>query len=171
MVTNEEIYDLLMKLSQKIDNLESKLQYVQKTEAAMPEPSLSIEEWLDEASVEQSYINILVSTSDGIMAAFKLFVSNNNNKLQLPLFTYKRKTYVTVTKDDLKKWQPLDQASEYFVREIWRKFVKYTLDNPFQGVHPDIVDIYKQRIMAMRKNLYEVEKNKKEILKWLANTG
>jgi len=171
MVSNEEIYELLMNISQKIDNLEYKLQYVQNSEAAMPEPSLTIDEWLEESLVEESYIHMLVSSKDGTMEAFKQFVLDTHNRLNIPVLTYKRKTYLAILKDELKKWQPLDQALEYFVREIWRKFVKYTLDNTFQGVHLDIVDVYKQKAMALRKHLYDVEKNRKEILKWLANIG
>ena len=169
MVSNEEIYDLLLKLSQKVDILEKKLsnygfEY-------LPEPSLTIDEWLENTSVTQTYIDQLVSYKEGTMDAFKSFVLDNHQNESLPIYKNKRKSFLAVNDNEQKVWKQLEQSLEYFIQEIWRKFVKYSLDNPFKNVHDDVIDIYKQKIMSMRKQLYEVEKNKREILKWLVHIG
>ena len=84
MVSNEEIYDLLLKLSQKVDILEKKLtncgfEY-------LPEPSLTIDEWLENTSVTQTYIDQLVSYKEGTMDAFKSFVLDNHQNESLPIY-------------------------------------------------------------------------------------
>lgn len=166
MVSNEEIYDLLLKISEKVDTLEKK---INNDFECLPEPSLTIDEWLENTSVTPTYIDQLVSYKEGTMDAFKAFVLDNHQNESLPIFTKKRKSFLAVNDNQQKVWKQLEQTLEYFIKEIWRKFLKYSIDNPFQNLHQDVIDVYKQKIMVMRKHLYEVEKNKKEILKWLVH--
>tara|TARA_B110000483_G_C18178710_1_gene536066 strand:+ start:694 stop:1206 length:513 start_codon:yes stop_codon:yes gene_type:complete len=168
MITNEDIYELLLKISQRIDILENKQMNIQCAES-FPELDFSSDEWLEQAYVTTTHINILVLTKDGPIEAFKQFVLSNNENIKLPLFTLKRKTYLAIMENDIRKWQLLEYALENLVKDVWRKFVQYQISNPFKDVNQDTIDVYKQKIMAMRRNIWEVDKNKKELLKWLVN--
>ena len=102
MVSNEEIYDLLLKLSQKVDILEKKLsnygfEY-------LPEPSLTIDEWLENTSVTQTYIDQLVSYKEGTMDAFKSFILDNHQNESLPIYKNKRKSFLAVNDNEQKVW-------------------------------------------------------------------
>jgi hypothetical protein len=168
MITNEDIYELLLKISQRIDILENKQMNIQCAEP-FPELDFSSDEWLEQAYVTTTHINILVLTKDGPIEAFKQFILSNNENIKLPLVTLKRKTYLAIMENDIRKWQLLEYALENLVKDVWRKFVQYQISNPFKDVNQDTIDIYKQKIMAMRRNIWEVDKNKKELLKWLVN--
>ena len=165
MVSNEQIYDLLLNISQRLSNLEQRVHHYDE---AFPEPSITIEQWLDESCVKQSYIDTLVSYNEGFMDALKQFISDNHCAQTLPMYIQKKRLYVPCMENEQIQWKLMEHAFEKFMREIWRKFVKYTLDNPFQGIHDDIVDIYKQKIMGMNRRVCEVQKNRREIQKWLS---
>ena len=75
MVSNEQIYDLLLNISQRLSNLEQRVHHYDES---FPEPSITIEQWLDESCVKQSYIDTLVSNNDGFMDALKQFISDNH---------------------------------------------------------------------------------------------
>jgi hypothetical protein len=59
---------------------------------------------------------------------------------------------------------------EILTKHIWLKFLKlYTNIEYTLGENEDIRDLQKQQIMTMRIKLYEVDKNRRELMKWFMN--
>lgn len=165
MVSNEEIYELLLQVSKRLDNLERCLSSGETD--FLPIPETTIDEWLEDSEVRYTDIYVLVSYKEGPMDAIKQYIMHNHRISALPLYNKRNKTMIAVQEDDAKIWKYTEHALEYFIREVWRKFVKYTKDHPFTGIDQDIVDIYKQKIMGMNQTIYGTLKNRKEITKWL----
>ena len=164
MVSNEQIYDLLLNISERLSHLEQKVRCAE----SFPEPNTTLDEWLDNSFVKQSYIDTLISYNDGCIEAVKRFISDNHYMNAFPIHIQKRRSYVACIENEKIQWKLMDDKFEYFMREIWRKFVRFMLDNPFQNVDEDVVDVYKKTIMGLNRKICENQRNRREIQKWLS---
>ena len=61
-----------------------------------------------------------------------------------------------------------DEMIHYIIREVWRKFLEYYINSQIEKkTHEELKDIQRLKVVQMKKNLYEVEKTRNDIIKWL----
>lgn len=170
MITNENIYELLLKMSEKIDHMDKEIQRLKvKTDDFPPIPEITLNIWIEKSVVNYDHVIIMLNHNNGTIEAFKQFIQYNNSNIKLPSFTKKNKLYVPFMYNDEVSWKSLDEVLNYFIQEVWRKFVEFILHTSLQ-IQTDMLDLYKQQILSMRTKLCAVNKNKQEIIKWLTCT-
>lgn len=167
-ITNREIYELLVRLERKVDKLNedvSKLKINKQKHQDVP--NQTIQEWIEEATVSNEDIKTLLSSQDGTLEAFKKFIISNNDSKKIPLMNNGKRLNVYSENDGEKNWRNCnDENVQYIIRETWRKFLQHYLSSIDYSMDVEVIDIQKLKVMQMRKNLYEVDKNKKELIKW-----
>ena len=57
---------------------------------------------------------------------------------------------------------------KYIIVQVWQKFLDYYLNNEsYKKIEQNIRDLQQLKVLKMRYNLYEIQKNRKTILKFL----
>ncbi len=167
--TNKDIYELLLKLDKKVDHLTNELNKIKFNKPTIEVPDITIEQWLENTQVCNEHIEALLSSQDGHMNAFKKFISYNNNNNKMPIMMNGKKINICIEQNGNKDWTKInDENINYIFRETWRKFLEHYINSQIeQRTHEELKDIQKLKVMQMRKNLFEVEKTKNDLIKWL----
>tara|TARA_Y100000816_G_scaffold249623_1_gene199266 strand:+ start:2751 stop:3278 length:528 start_codon:yes stop_codon:yes gene_type:complete len=168
-ISNEKIYEFLLKLESKIDNLSKDVLSLKNNNINNNQNFISFEEWLENSYVTNDQINTLLLNEKGYIDAFKKFIENNNNNNKIPInFNSKKLCVLKKLNDDNVKWIQCDFEIEYIIQEIWRKFLDFYMNNKnFEDINIDVKDLHRLKVLQMKQNLYNIEKNRKYILKWL----
>jgi len=196
-MTNEELYEIIIKLSNKVEVLENEIIQLKicKTRnrkydisTLIPKPNMILSEWIHELIIKDEHIHSIFTPSCGIVYAFKQCILDNleiSNKdfnkdstkddscRKIPFYKHYKNgdLFIYDNKNDIGEWFIFDTAHmEMLTKHIWLKFLKlYTKIENTLGENEDIRDLQKQQIMSMRIKLYEVDKNRRELMKWFMN--
>ena len=196
-MTNEELYEIIIKLSNKVELLENEIIQLKMSKTRnrkydistlIPKPNMILSEWIYGLIIKDEHIHNIFTPNCGIIYAFKQCILDNleiSNKdfnkddscIKMPfykhykngdLFIYDNKNGIG---EGIGEWVIFDTAHiEIITKHIWLKFLKlYTKIENTLGENEDIRDLQKQQIMSMRIKLYEVDKNRRELMKWFMN--
>jgi hypothetical protein len=188
-MTNEELYEIIIKLSNKVELLENEIIQLKMSKsrnkkydisALMPKPNMILSDWIYGLIIKDEHIHSIFTPSCGVVYAFKqcilynLELSNKDDScIKMPFYKhYKNGDLFIYTKNnDICQWVIFDAAyMEILTKDIWLKFLKlYTKIENTLGENEDIRDLQKQQIMNMRIKLYEVDKNRRELMKWFSS--
>jgi hypothetical protein len=186
-MTNIELYELVIKLSKKVELLENEVSVLKNTikttrtkcknydiSSLIHKPHMNLSEWISNVIVEEKHIYYIFNTEYGVMYAFKqCIIDNIKIESELPFYKHAKNgdLYIYDNKNDICEWFIFDTTHmEILTKHIWLKFltlymkIQYTLSE-----NEDIRDLQKQKIMNMRIKLYEVDKNRRELIKWFAS--
>ena len=132
-------------------------------------PDITINQWLENTQIFNEDIEILLFNQDGDISAFKQFISYNNKINKIPIKVNGKKTDVCIEENGKKEWMIVnDEMIHYIIREVWRKFLEYYINSQIEKkTHEELKDIQRLKVVQMKKNLYEVEKTRNDIIKWL----
>jgi hypothetical protein len=194
-MTNEELHEIVIKLSKKVELLENEITQLKNNNITkrkkydiselIPKPNITLSEWMDELIVKEDYINDIFEPGYGVIHAFKRCILENINKSKtnfvekLPfykhnkngdLFIYniKNNNYDVDRDINEREWSIFNITTiELITKCIWLKFLKIYMENEYKfSDNEDIRDLQKQKIMSMRIHLYEIEKNRRELIRW-----
>lgn len=168
-ITNTQIFEIISRLEKKIDKLSNEVNTLKQNKSQIESPCITIEEWLEMAKVNEHQVNTLLTNEDGYINAFKNFILNNNKSEKIPLTINKKKLDIFVNNDGEKGWTKCnDENLQFIIQEIWIKFVDFYIhSNIDSDIQEELRDLNKLKVLQMRKILFETDKNKKEIIKWL----
>jgi hypothetical protein len=188
-MTNEELYEIIIKLSNKVELLENEIIQLKMSKSRnkkydistlIPKPNMILSDWIYGLIIKDEHIHSIFTPSCGVVYAFKqcilynLELSNKDDScIKMPFYKhYKNGDLFIYTKNnDICQWVIFDAAyMEILTKDIWLKFLKlYTKIENTLGENEDIRDLQKQQIMNMRVKLYEVEMNRRELMKWFSS--
>lgn len=190
----ENITKEISNLSNKLENLENRFININEFEpnknlSRLYIPQVSYEQWIDSFTVN---MEILKKTyKQGILTGFKECIienigkyksdisidicNNEERKMRLPIVVLMRPKRLQIYCDN--EWQTFTEANlEYFIQEIWRKFlmlflenqesldfaIDFGVDNNSSQYHKDI---FMKNILEMKKKI--LQNHKKEIIRIL----
>lgn len=186
-MTNIELYELLIKLSKKVELLENEVSMLKNTikitntkckkydiSCLIHKPNMNLSEWISNVIVEEKHIYYIFNTEYGVMYAFKqCIIDNIKIESELPFYKHVKNgdLYIYDNKNDICEWVIFDITHmEIITKHIWLKFLKLYMQIQYTlSENEDIRDLQKQKIMNMRIKLYEVDKNRRELIKWFAS--
>jgi hypothetical protein len=191
-MTNIELYELVIKLSKKVELLENEVSVLKNTikitrtkyknydiSSLIHKPHVNLSDWICNIVIENKHIHDIFNPDYGIMYSFKQCIIDNiknskkGDESELPFYKHVKNgdLYIYNNKNDICEWVIFDITHmEILTKHIWLKFLKlymkieYTLSE-----NEDIRDLQKQKIMNMRIKLYEVDKNRRELMKWFSS--
>jgi hypothetical protein len=192
-MTNEELYEIIIKLSNKVELLENEIIQLKMSKTRnrkydistlIPKPNMILSEWIHGLIIKDEHIHNIFTPSCGIIYAFKQCILDNleisnkdSNKddscIKIPFYKHckNRELFIYTKNNDICEWVIFDTTHiEILTKDIWLKFLKlYTKIENTLGENEDIRDLQKQQIMSMRIKLYEVDKNRRELMRWFMN--
>ena len=179
--TNAELYSLMCKLYNKIENLEKKIdklsdnreinieQFRRKQGLVNPEDVYN--NWVTFIKVNQEHYKNLFLLDGGILNVFKNIVGDHIKRYPtLPIYKYNNILYVYQNNEGQEpKWELFNETNlSLIVTEIWRNLIKFQLNNITTDTDNDDIKDQKRRIvMQMRDKLLNVKKTRMNIIKWL----
>ena len=166
--SNREIYELLLKLDIKINHIQNQLNSFGNNNIEIV-PNLSIEKWLDSTSFEKQFLDSLITQDNKDVDCLQEFILFNHKKENIPITIKNKVLYVYCYENETYKWEKFDDFHlKYIIVNIWQKFLDYYLNNEsYQKIEQNIRDLQQLKVLKMRYNLYEIQKNRKTILKFL----
>ena len=158
-----ELYDIIRRLSEKIDTLEKEVRGTQGvSQWQSPTPSIGFDKWLDSCIIGKQHVEIVYTTGD-VMEAFKQCCLTNRETM--PVFKCGNKFHVW---DDGKWTLWNDENTRLLIQEMWRKMVYYdVIEQPDKTVSAVVRDARTTQITNLRHKLYDVKKNRGIVLRWL----
>lgn len=191
-MTNEELYEIIIKLSNKVELLENEIIQLKMCRnknkkydisTLIPKPNMILSEWIHGLIVKDEHIHNIFRPERGVVYAFKQCIldnlemsnkdSNKDSCLKIPFYKHYKNgdLFIYDNKNDICEWVILDtKHMEMLTKDIWLKILKlYTKIENTLSENEDIRDLQKQQIMSMRIKLYEVDKNRRELMKWFVN--
>lgn len=157
-----DLYELIVKLSNKIDRLENVIKS-NNCSIDMNIPEMKIEEWSCNCIVRPDDIETVYRDSG--LDALKNCVLYNVNISPAPLLMNKNIMYV-FDENGWSKWT--DEHMRIFIRNIWQKFIYIHMNTPADpSLEDDLLDFHRKKILEMRKNVYDVKKNRMEFTRYL----
>jgi hypothetical protein len=155
--SNSELYEIIRRLSEKIDTLE-------KTAApeALASPGIGFDKWLDSCIVGKQHVEIVYTTGD-VMEAFKQCCITNRETM--PIFKCGSKIHVW---DDgiWAIWN--DENTRLLIQEMWRKMIHCdVIEQPDKTVSATTRDARTAQITDMRHKLYDNKRNRGLVIRWL----
>ena len=166
--SNRDIYELLLKLDSKINHIQSQINSFGNNNFEIV-PNLSIEKWLDSTSFEKQFLDSLITQDNKDVDCLQEFILFNHKKENIPITIKNKVLYVYCYENETYKWEKFDDFHlKYIIVNIWQKFLNYYLNNEsYQKIEQNIRDLQQLKVLKMRYNLYEIQKNRKTILKFL----
>jgi hypothetical protein len=195
-MTNEELYEIIIKLSNKVELLENEIIQLKMAKSRnkkydistlIPKPNMILSDWIYGLIIKDEHIHSIFTPSCGVVYAFKQCIldnleisKKNSNKdsykdscLKIPFYKHNKNgdLFIYTKNNDICEWVIFDTTHmAILTKDIWLKFLKlYTKIENTLGENEDIRDLQKQKIMNMRIKLYEVDKNRRELMKWFVN--
>ena len=182
--TNAELYSLINKLYDKIENLEKKIDNLSlnrkldigecRMKQGLDEPDF-YNRWVSFIKIDASHYNELFLVSGGgYINVFKTIVSEHIRKYpNMPLYKHTNNRLYVYNENNENNGQPEwipfgEQHLSRLVTEVWRKMIGIQRNN----IHTDtddveLMDQKKLVVMCMRQKLLDVKKNRTILLKWL----
>ena len=159
--TNHELYDIIRRLSDRVDALES--QTAKRGEGGAPTPSIGFDKWLDSCVVGRLQVEVVYATGD-VMEAFKQCCLANFDTV--PVIKCANKLCVW---DDGKWTAWNDENTRLLIQEMWRKLVRYDVveQPPDKTIRGETRDARTAQISQLRHKLYDVRKNRAAVNRWL----
>lgn len=166
--SNRDIYELLLKLDSKINHIQSQINSFGNNNFEIV-PNLSIEKWMDSTLFEKQFLDSLITEDNKDVDCFKDLILFNHKKETIPLTIKNKVLYVYCCENETYKWEKFDDFHlKYIIVQVWQKFLDYYLNNEsYQKIEQNIRDLQQLKVLKMRYNLYEIQKNRKTILKFL----
>jgi hypothetical protein len=176
----QNLVNIILKLSDKIENLEHKIEVLiqekgvskQQSVSEFPkDPPLAFLEWIESFIVTTETFEVICQQS--ILDGFKHCLCDNFQRQLLPLFVKgrPRQLYVFVLQDDDSGWQPFTDAHlDNLIQDVWRKILQRFMNDTEMFIGEDertqnYRDICMKKIMEMRKIL--ASRHRKEIMRCL----
>ena len=166
--SNRDIYELLLKLDSKINHIQSQINSFGNNNFEIV-PNLSIEKWMDSTLFEKQFLDSLITEDNKDVDCLQEFILFNHKKENIPITIKNKVLYVYCYENETYKWEKFDDFHlKYIIVNIWQKFLDYYLNNEsYQKIEQNIRDLQQLKVLKMRYNLYEIQKNRKTILKFL----
>jgi hypothetical protein len=170
-MSDPKLYELLEKLSAKIDALERKIDNMSLDKSSVSvshirringlnDPCRNFAEWLDGIKITEECI-LLVTSS--LLTAFQSVVKSALTASDLPFYKHNAKLYVFDKTCTWVQWD--DENLCLLVREVCRKFMKAHLVMTCD--HEELYLAQRKSITEMRSKLIDVKKTKNELNLWL----
>ena len=168
--SNKTIYEFLLKLDNKINNIENRLNQLNQLNQLNIIPNLSIEQWINSTLFEKHFLDSLITEENKDVDCFKEFILFNHKNDTIPLTIKNKVLYVYCYENETYKWEKFDDFHlKYIIIRVWQIYLNYYLNNEsYQKTDQNIKDLQHLKVLKMRYNLYENQKNKKNILKFLS---
>ena len=179
--SNSDLYSLIHKLYDKIENLEKKIDTLStnrelnidksRRKLGLNEPDIYTQ-WVSFIKVEPSHYENLFLINGGIENVFKDIVKGHIGLYsEIPLYKQSNKLYVYHLNDTAQQpeWEPFNETHlSLLVTEVWRKTLGVQL-NEIKNDSDDIeIKDQKRRIVIQfRQKILNVKKTRTNILKWL----
>ena len=167
-----DLYSIICRLEEKVDNLTSQINRISKgSNVITNQPNQTMEEWLQSSTVNSKHINKLFTQENGTIKAFKDFIVSNNKSKKIPISINDKKLDLFCKEEDGENtWIQCDDDNlNQIISEIWRKFLEFHTNMPEDNsANEDEIFLQKKKILQMRSELCNVEKTKKQIIKWLS---
>jgi hypothetical protein len=177
--TNAELYCVIQRLCDKIENLENKVDKLNQNRETnidkirrhhgLDTPDVYTN-WLSFIKVEKKHYDALFTQNGCIMNTFKDIVLEHMNLIDdLPLYKYKKNIYVYQNIDDENEWCLFDNDNLLImVKIVWQKLLSIQLDVINDDTDDDEIKDQKRRVvLQMRQNLCNKKCNRDSILKWI----
>ncbi len=160
-MTDANLYDLILKLTQRIERLEKIVQ-----SNPLPDvPATNLTEWINNCIITEEDIEMAYE-NNGHIRAMRNCILRNHETSPLPILFHKNKLYVYET-DTWEKWCNTTHL-HILVRDVWRKFLKLHMNTPPDlTLEEDMRDLQRKRILEMRQQIYEVKKNRADMYRWI----
>ena len=156
--TIAELYELVRSLHAKID----KLTAVQTNATQLSKPEYNLVDWIKQCVVSKEHLTAVFENRH--IEAFQQCVSDNCQTCPAPIAYINKAVFVY---DDTNAWTKLsDEHLRVLIRDIWRRFVFYNLNTPSEA-EDEIQDLNRRLIIDMRRVLYDVRKNRAELMRWV----
>jgi hypothetical protein len=182
-MTNEELYSIIVRLSHKVESLENEVIKLKSLKSKnkridllllTEKPNNNLLEWIDFMDVKKDDISNIFEYD--VVYAFKQCILSNieliKNKKIHPFYKHSNDLFVYLKNNNEEyEWEIFDTTHlEIITKNIWLKFLKLYMQIQYiLSDNQDIRDLQKKEIMGMRIKLYEVKKNRKELIKWFVN--
>jgi len=160
--SNIELYDIIRRLSEKIEILEGTIGSLPNPPLRKEGASIGFDKWLDSCIIGKQHVEIVYTTGD-VMEAFKQCCLTNLDTM--PVFKCGNKFLVW---DDGKWTAWNDENTRLLIQEMWRKMIYCdVIVQPDKTVSAVTRDARTTQITNMRHKLYDVKKNRGIVLRWL----
>lgn len=159
--SNSELYEIIRRLSEKIDTLE-KTAAPEALASPSAVPGIGFDKWLDSCIVGKQHVEIVYTTGD-VMEAFKQCCITNRETM--PIFKCGSKIHVW---DDgiWTIWN--DENTRLLIQEMWRKMIHCdVIEQPDKTVSATTRDARTAQITDMRHKLYDNKRNRGLVIRWL----
>ena len=167
-----DLYNIIFRLEEKVDKLTSEINRISKgSNVITNQPNQTMEEWLQSSTVNSKHINKLFTQENGTIKAFKDFIFSNNKSKKIPISINDKKLNLFCKEEDGENtWIQCDDDNlNQIISEIWRKFLEFHTNMPEDNtVNEDEIILQKKKLLQMRSELCDVEKTKRQIIKWLS---
>jgi hypothetical protein len=183
-MTNEELYSIIVKLSHKVESLENEIIKLKSLKSKnkkidllfIDKPNINLLEWIDKIEVKKEDISNIFEYN--VVYAFRQCIIDNieliknQDKKEHPFYKHSNDLFVySKNNNEESEWVIFDTFHfEIITKYIWLKFLTLymQIQDTFSEIQ-DIRDLQRKDIMGMRIKLYEVSKNRKELIKWFIN--
>jgi len=171
-IEQNDIFEYVKSLENKIDHLtdmmEKLLSQPRRTRVpnAIPDavPDHSLQDWLNTIVVNEEHIHIVFETN--ISEGFKSVLTTHKKLYSCPLNYEKRKLFVY----NGESWERFTENHyRSLITSVWQKMIRQFMQMvPDPDLSDDVRDLNTKKIMSMRYVLCDVEKNRKQLTKWLS---
>lgn len=162
---DDELRNLIQKLYNKIEVLEKKIDTLslnsnKHSQNIRPPPPKNLTEWVSDITISN---DVVLHITSGTTQAFQTALKSHLTSEDSPIYKHNNKLYVFGDNNEWSLWE--EENLRLLIREIWRKFIRIHLN-----IVPDNEDIHlaqKKLILDMRRTLFDVKKNRHELIQWL----
>lgn len=177
--TNAELYCVIKRLCEKIENLEKKVDKLNENRETnidkirhnqgLSTPA-NYSDWLSLIKVDEKHYDALFTQNGCIVSTFKDIVLEHIHLTDhLPLYKYKKNIYVYQIIDDEREWYLFDKTNLFLmINVVWQKVLSIQLDVIDDDTDDEDTKDQKRRIvLQMRQNLCDKKCNRDSITKWI----
>ena len=161
----KDLYELVLKLNDKIDRLETIIKSNNCSFTIDTPPATDIIEWTKNSAIIMDDMDVLYNSH--CIDAMKKFILRNHNTSPIPIMFKKNTLYVY----EVSGWIKFSEEHlSIMVRDIWCKFLSIHMQiKNDMSIEETVRDYRMKHTLEMRLNIYDVKKNRAELLRWIKN--
>ncbi len=157
---------MMVQMNARMERLERRIEHIQacNTDISWSTDNLqSLSGWVKDATVNADHLDCLFETDNNTMNAFKKCVLFNRD---MPIRKHKTTVYTLNNDKRWVKWD--DENTRIIIQVIWQKFIGLDVETGPDPLYGDDVNLLRRKsVISMRKNLYDVKKNRAQITTWI----
>jgi hypothetical protein len=165
----KNIENISEKLEKIVDSsLQMKSNSVSPSQCIFPDIENTIENWKSNVSINNKILETLFGGAQ-LKTSFQEIIIILNKKEKLPFHLKSKIIYVKTSTTN--NWDDFEKDHyNSFVICLWQKILQYYLNNSFSRETIEQEDKDHQLILSIRKTFCDVEKNKKQLIKFIKDT-